>query len=96
VIAASLKHDVGVDSTTVIIVFPRSRDRGLIEAQKCGHQRLMVAGFRGHVIAASLKQGLFTMRAMGQHCFRGHVIAASLKHSSGHHKLLPALVSAVT
>ena len=60
--------------------FPRSIDRGLIEAFTSTPQELNVGGFRDQLIAASLKREL-NVRVEVQNflCFRDKLIAASLK-----------------
>ena len=81
-------------------LFPRSADRGLIEARSrlpidCDR----VADFRDQLIAASLKlcQTSWQIRSIGDDHFRDQLIAASLKHEgSALHGAVRPLISAIS
>src|SRR5579872_5671084 len=79
-IAASLKPDRAANRANELNGFPRSYDRGLIEASRsCRSTHRSARGFRDHMIAASLKRVPLAAPCRGQQCFRDHMIAASLK-----------------
>ena len=82
-IAASLKPVVGLGFQPARREFPRSIDRGLIEATQLAF--LAFAGcahFRDQLIAASLKLKLRALLSPPRDHFRDQLIAASLKLSA--------------
>ncbi len=82
-IAAPLKHDWPAASESPRNQFPRSPDRGPIEALPACWLRSASAYFRDHQIAAPLKQRNSPMHGLAKFPhFRDHQIAAPLKRAS--------------
>ena len=80
-IAASLKQSC-VQVSISSVEFPRSADRGLIEAASACRANVQSRDdFRDQLIAASLKHALGTAQSCTGRNFRDQLIAASLKRS---------------
>jgi len=82
-IAAPLKQDVVAQLRAAEGGFPRSDDRGPIEA--CNGRRVCIPStdFRDQMIAAPLKRRAFGVRPLGSTDFRDQMIAAPLKPACG-------------
>ncbi len=78
-IAAPLKLLFRAHDALALPEFPRSKDRGPIEALMMPLQRQPELRFRGRKIAAPLKHGDCLILFPGNTCFRGRKIAAPLK-----------------
>ena len=78
-IAASLKRDREVVVEVSGRMFPRSKDRGLIEASRHRAGPAIPGRFRDRKIAASLKRLARDPTCTAQRGFRNRKIAASLK-----------------
>ena len=88
-IAASLKPTSVRSAIASTATFPRSIDRGLIEATIMrATVRGNAANFRDQLIAASLKRSLaHRAEQSDDRHFRDQLIAASLKHGQLRHEL---------
>ncbi len=72
--------------------FPRSHDRGPIEAKRLGVMRLDPPAFRGHMTAAPLMPSGSIPTIASIQTFRGHMTAAPLKPSGS----IPTIASIQT
>src|SRR5437763_632486 len=84
-IAASLKPYLSICQSPVLLRFPRSDDRGLIEALGSTGPPHCWPDFRDQMIAASLKRFFYLQLFFRFRYFRDQMIAASLKPL--HHNL---------
>ena len=66
----------------IAAMFPRSHERGPIEARRLRVNRNQMISFRAHMSAAPLKHSTWTCRECGNTCFRAHMSAAPLKPQS--------------